>query len=140
MGIGRTILAALISLSVTMLPAAGGAAFKSTPRSTPMSTPQDAMGSHQDPSPQDAMGSQDAMDMSAAGPMDDCCPHPAGPCDKAMGGCTSMATCALKCFSFAGSVSSPLIYPRALANVLPLFESGIFRSQTSVPPFRPPRI
>jgi hypothetical protein len=128
MGIGRTILAALISLSVTMLPAAGGAAFKSTAKSTPMS------------SSQDPMESQDAMDMSAAGPMDDCCPHPADPCDKAMGGCTSMATCALKCFSFAGSASSPPIYPRALANVLPLFESGPFRSQTSSPPFRPPRI
>jgi hypothetical protein len=132
MGIGRTILAALISLSVTLLPAAGSIAPNSTPQSTPKSPP---MSTSQDP-----MATHDAMDMSAAGPMDDCCPHPADPCDKAMGGCTSMATCALKCFSFAGSVSSPLIYPRALANVLPLFESGIFRSQTSVPPFRPPRI
>jgi hypothetical protein len=128
MGIGRSILAALISLSVTLLPAAGSIALTPTPKSPPMSTSQDPM------------GSQDAMDMSAAGPMDDCCPHPADPCDKAMGGCTSMATCALKCFSFAGSASSPLIYARMLANVLPLFESGMFRSQTSVPPFRPPRI
>jgi len=120
MGIGRTVLAALISLSVTLLPAAGGVALKSTS--------------------QDPMGSQGAMDMSASEPMDDCCPHPANPCDKAMGGCTSMATCALKCFSFAGSASSPLIYSRTLANVLPLFESGSFRSQTSSPPFRPPRI
>jgi hypothetical protein len=133
MGIGRTILAALISLSVTMLPAAGSVALKSTSKSMPVSTSQSATS-------QDPMESQDAMDMSAAGPMDDCCPHPADPCDKAMGGCASMATCALKCFSFAGSASSPLIYPRALANVLPLFESGPFRSQTSVPPFRPPRI
>src|SRR5882757_547910 len=120
MGIGRTILAALISLSVTLLPAAGSIAPYSTPKSTPKPPPIST-------SQQDPTATHDAMDMSAAGPMDDCCPHPAGPCDKAMGGCTSMATCALKCFSFAGSVSSPLVYARMLANVLPLFESGSFR-------------
>jgi hypothetical protein len=114
MRIGRTLLAALISLSVTMLPAAGGLAVKSI--------------------------SHDAMEMSADEPMDDCCPHAANPCDKAMGDCTSMATCPLKCFSFAGSDSSPHVYPGTLANVLPWLESNSFRSQTSSPPFRPPRV
>jgi hypothetical protein len=123
MGIGRTILAVLISLSVTMLPAAAGVSFKSTPMST----------SH------DAMASDDSMDMSAADPMD-CCPRATDPCDKAMGGCTSMAGCALKCFSFTGGVSSLLVYPQALASALPLLKTVGFRSQTSSPPFRPPRI
>ncbi len=112
-------MAFLIALSVVMLPAAGGAAFK--------------------------LKSQDGteqvgVEMSAVEPMDDCCPHAANPCGQAMDGCGSMATCSLSCSSIAGGVSSPLIYSLTLATTLPLFDSGGFRSQTSSPPFRPPRV
>ena len=69
MNVGRTIFALLIALSVAMLPAAGGvsAAVKST----------------------------EMADMSGMDDMD-CCPQKANPCDKAMDGCSSMATCALR--------------------------------------------
>jgi hypothetical protein len=53
--------------------------------------------------------------------------------------CGSMATCALKCFSFATGLTSPLTDPWALASSLPLLESRSLRSQTGSPPFRPPR-
>ncbi len=119
MAFARTILAFLIALSVVMLPAAGGAAFKLK---------------LQDGS------EQVGVEMSAVEPMDDCCPHMANPCGQAMDDCGSMATCALTCLSFAGGVSSPLVYSLTLATILPLFESGGFRSQTSSPPFRPPRV
>jgi hypothetical protein len=36
-------------------------------------------------------------------------PHKTNPCEKAMDDCGTMATCALKCFSFAGT--SPIIMP-----------------------------
>ena len=41
----------------------------------------------------------------------DCCPHKANPCEKAMEDCTAMATCALKCFNFAGTLSSAIVFP-----------------------------
>ena len=100
MGLVRTILAVLIALSVAMLPAAGVAAFKPKPATTDMQ----------------------AMDMSASEPMHECCPGMACPSDKAMDDCGSMAACALKCFSYAGSVSSPLGYSLKLAEVNPATE------------------
>jgi hypothetical protein len=112
MDVGRTILAFVIALSVAMLPAAAGMGV--------------------------ALKSAGMSDMSVMG--DDCCPPEANPCDMAANGCTTMATCALKCFSFVSNVSSPLVYPRTVANVVPLFESGHFRSQVGSPPFRPPRV
>jgi hypothetical protein len=114
MGLGRTILAALIGLSVAILPAAGVAAFKLKP--------------------------QDATEISAAEPTHDCCPPAADPCEKAMDDCRSMAACALKCFSYSGGVSSPLIYPWSHASPMPLLRSGPSPAQLSSPPFRPPRI
>ena len=82
--------------------------------------------------------SNDMTDMSAMG--DDCCPPKANPCDKAMGDCSSMAACALKCFSFSGSSYSIVAFPSIPASLSPPFESNSFRSQTSSPPFRPPRV
>jgi hypothetical protein len=111
--IARTILALLIALSLAVLPAASGAgpALKSTA----------------------------AVKMVAIGDMD-CCPHKATPCDEAMDGCAAMATCALKCFSFAGGSFLPLVYPVTLADWMPPLQGGDFQSQTSNPPFRPPRV
>ena len=112
MALSRTILALLIAASVALLPAVGGAAFDST--------------------------THDAAEMSATGPMHDCCPPAANPCD--MGDCGSMAACALKCFSFVGGMSSPLDHLALLAGPMPLFGSGPFYARASIPPFRPPRI
>jgi hypothetical protein len=116
MRIGRTILALLIALSVAMLPAAAGAGVSSK-------------------SPE--MADMDAGDMSSA-MEDDCCPHKANPC--AMDDCGSMATCALKCFSFSGASSSIIVFPSTFAKVATPFAANPFSSQTGTPPFRPPRV
>jgi hypothetical protein len=112
MRIGRTILALLIALSVAMLPAAGGAGVSSK--------------------------SPERADMSMMEEMHDCCPPKANPCDKA--DCGTMATCALKCFSFAGTSSSMIVFPSIFAKMTGSFAASPFSSQTSSPPFRPPRV
>lgn len=119
MKVGRTIVVLLIALSIAALPAAGGigVAVKATGHADMSSMP----------------------DMSAMEDMD-CCLHTVNPCGKAMGGCSSMATCALKCFTFSGPASSAVTFPSHLANLGPAFETNPFDSQTGSPPFRPPRI
>jgi hypothetical protein len=112
MRIGRTILALLVALSVAMLPAAGGAGV--SPKS---------------PEP---------ADMSMTDDMSDCCPHKANPCEKAMDDC--MATCVLKCFNFAGTLSSIIVLPSVCAKMAAFFANNSFSSQTGSPPFRPPRV
>jgi hypothetical protein len=77
--------------------------------------------------------------MSMMEDMTDCCPHKANPCEKAMDDCGTMATCALKCFGFAGT-SSMIVFPATSAKMTALFAGSPFSSQTSSPPFRPPRI
>ncbi len=113
MKIGRTILALLIALSVAMLPAVAGVAG--------------------------AVKSAETASMSAMDDMD-CCPHKSNPCDKAMGDCGSMATCALKCFSFSATVPSDIVFPSLVASLGPSFGAQPFHSQTGSPPFRPPRV
>jgi hypothetical protein len=78
-------------------------------------------------------------DMSAMADMHDCCPN-ANPCDKAMDDCGTMATCALKCFSFAGTSSSIITFPSISAAMTAAFVSNPFSSQMGSPPFRPPRV
>jgi hypothetical protein len=127
MRIGRTILALLIALSVAMLPAAAGAGSRSTP-------PADMSG---DISTTDVLSSDmSATDMSAM--EGDCCPHKANPCDKA-NDCATMAACALKCFSFAGTAWSAITFPASFANLAIPFGDGPPPSQMGSPPFRPPR-
>jgi hypothetical protein len=111
MGLGRTILAVLIALSVATLPAAGGAGVSAK--------------------------SPEAADMSMMEDMTDCCPQKANPC---MDDCAAMATCVLKCFSFAGTLSSIIVFPSAGAKMAAFFANNPFSSQTSNPPFRPPRV
>ncbi len=113
MQIGRTILALLIALSVAMLPAVGGAGAIAK-----------------------------SADMTAMAAMEDmdCCPHKTNPCDKAMDDCASMATCALKCFSFSATTLSDIVFPLRVASLSPLFGAQLFHSQTGSPPFRPPRV
>jgi uncharacterized protein involved in copper resistance len=120
MRIGRAILALLIALSVAMLPAGAGVT--------------------QSPEPADMSATDmSATDMSATDMSDmDCCPHKASPCDKAIDCCT-MAACALKCFNFAGTSSSTIVFPSSFANLAIPFGGGPPPSQTGSPPFRPPR-
>ena len=118
MAFARTILALLIAASVALLPAAGAAASGLA-----------ALG----------LQSQDQAEMTASDPMHECCPPAANPSDKCMD-CASMTTCALKCFSYTAGPSSPLAYSVTLADRMPLPQGVGFRSQTSSPPFRPPRV
>ncbi len=112
MSLARTILVALITLSVALLPAAGSAGL--------------------------SLKSADTIEMSAMEDMD-CCPHKANPCDR-MDGCASVATCALHCFTFAVS-SAPLPFVSlTLANNMPALQGDNVPSQSGIPPFRPPRV
>ena len=115
MRIGRTILALLIAVSVAMMPAAAGAGIgaKSPPAEI------------------------SAADMPAV--EGNCCPHKANPCDRA-DDCGTMATCALKCFSFAGTSLSTIVFPSKFAKIAVPFAGDSFLSQTGRPPFRPPRV
>ena len=112
MNIGRNMLALLIALSVAMLPGAGGASV--------------------------AVKSADATEMSAMEDMD-CCPHKVNPRDEGMNDCSSMATCALKYFSYSGTASSNIIFPSVITSLGPSFWNNPFHSQRGSPPFRPPR-
>jgi hypothetical protein len=119
MRIGRTILALLIALSVAMLPAAASAgAGSKSPGSVEMSS------------------DMSAPDMSAMA--DDCCPHKANPCDEA-GDCGTMATCVLKCFSFADASPSTIVFPSSLTTPAAPVVVDPLPSHTGSPPFRPPR-
>jgi len=110
---GRTILALLVALSVALLPAASGAGV-----------------SVKSPAP---------AGMSAMEDMPDCCPQKADPCEKAMDNCGTMATCALKCFSFVGT-SSIVVFPSTFASMTIPSAANPLSSQTGSPPFRPPRL
>jgi hypothetical protein len=95
----RNLLAILITVAVAVLPMGG------------------AFGSK--------LKSQDATEISAVGPMHDCCPPSANPCEKTMPDCGSMATCAFKCFAVSRDVSTPLGYSLTCAELLPLISHTI---------------
>ena len=112
MSIGRTIVALLLALSVVMLPAGAGTGVGAK--------------------------SPEAAVMSVTEDMPDCCPHKANPCEKAMDGCGAMATCGLKCFSFA-SASAVIVIPLTFAKITASLTANPFSPQACSPPFRPPR-
>src|SRR5262249_4850530 len=112
MNAGRSILALVVALSVTLLPAASGAGVNAKP--------------------------VELAGMSVMEDMPDCCPHEADPCEQVMDHCGTMATCALKCFSFVGT-SAVITFPSASAKVTASFAASPFCSQAGSPPFRPPR-
>ncbi len=114
MGLARTMLAAMIALSVALLPVAGG-----------------------------AVAGLNTVDVSVSVPMHDCCEHGAMPCDKtqkAADDCMSAAACALKCFNFFGIASSRMLIAQAESAIEPVRVSQLVGSQTGCPPFRPPRV
>jgi hypothetical protein len=113
MNIARTIVAFLIGLSVAILPAAASAGV--------------------------SVKSLEAAGISTMEDMPDCCPRNANPCEKGMDDCASMATCALKCFSFLGT-SAVIVFPSAFARITASFGANPFSSQAGSAPFRPPRV
>jgi hypothetical protein len=120
MGIGRTILAAIVAFSVAMLPMAGSAAHSLKPT--------------------EMMDMPGSDDMSASQDMPDCCPHEAPPCDKANCDRVSMAACASACCSILMPASAGLVIPLVLAETMPWLTSQVLRSPLASTPFRPPRI
>ena len=121
MHLGRTILILLIALSVAMLPATGGAATSAKPADMSMSSSVEHMSASMDD-------------------MHDCCPHKKLPSEKAIDDCcSSMATCSMNCFGFAG-ISSLIVFPLLLGSVPVRLVSNPLHSQTGSPPFRPPRV
>lgn len=112
MGIGRAILALLISLAVAMLPVGGIAASGGISSTSNLAT-------------------------SAT----DCCDHDSMAIDKMMmKDCQAAAGCASKCFSlFSMNVSSPMIHP-PMTEADGLFATEFFRPLEGNPPFRPPRV
>jgi hypothetical protein len=112
MNIARTIIAFLIALSVAILPAAASAGV--------------------------SVKSLEAAGISTMEDMPDCCPHKANACEKGMDDCASMATCAVKCFSFVGT-SSIIVFPSTFVKVADSLAADALSSQTGSPPFRPPR-
>jgi hypothetical protein len=114
MQFGRAILIFLIALSVAILPGASGAAIKVKP--------------------------VDMSHMSSAMDDMDCCPHKKVPSEKAIDDCcSSMATCPMTCFGFAGT-SSLIVLPSLLGSVPSALAGNPLHSQTGSPPFRPPRV
>jgi len=120
MAIARTIVAVWVAVSVALLPIAGGmAAVASAPTATAKATVVS---------------------------MPECCDHDDGMAMdhtsmNDMGNeCQANAGCAAKCFSlYTVTFWGPFLHPPvASAEALPL--TGHLRSQTSTPPFRPPRV
>jgi len=116
MRLARTILAAAIAVAITMLPVAGSALA---------GTKQPSMSA--------------SMSMTAAGPMDDCCPDHAKQDEKAVDDCCAMAACALTVFSFS-KADWVFLPPAKSADVIPRVASERLHSQAGQPPFRPPRV
>lgn len=108
MRVVRTLLALVLGLSVAMLPAAAG--FLSAP----------------------------ALAATHVSATHDCCDEPAAPCETTMDQCQSMATCALKCFSFAGTALPSLAAPFVMKSVS-LPSTDVAYGLIGHPPFRPPR-
>jgi len=121
MRIGRTISVLLIAISVATLPVTGSIATSA--KSSEMT-----------------LSASGEMDMSASDAMCDRCPGHAKPCDKPMGDCGSMATCALKCFPLSIADGSPVVFPSITAKLVPSLASRSYRPLSGNPPFRPPRV
>src|SRR5262245_17281804 len=112
MRIGRTILAALVALSLALLPMAGAFAV---PRDEPMASDVVVASAH------------------------DCCDHESTPADQVMKECLASGGCTAKCFNFYAVVFSGVTIPSPISGMESFFVSNPFYSQTASPPYRPPR-
>ena len=129
MRIAKIILALLVSFSVAIVPATGGAAMLTqgtlaASTSQPMSV--DASGMTSDPM---------AMDQ----PMHDGCPHGKAPCDQGKN-CASTLMCARHCFNFTPVEGAEIVFPLTVAGKILSFTERAGPSAIGAPPFRPPRI
>ncbi len=115
----RTILVALIALSVAVLPAAGGMMPAAKQGGT--------------------LRSEQAS--SAAMPVD--CQHSVPVRDhgsKPLNDCAGMASCAVNCFSYAGTTVPVIALAPTCSTPHPIIEAGVAMSKIGSPPFRPPRV
>jgi hypothetical protein len=113
MRIGRTILTFLVALSLAMAPVAGAFAMQT-----------------------DEVTASNLVVASAH----DCCDDEGMPADHVMKDCQASAGCAAKCFSFYALEFSSATFPSSIGGTKSYFVSNALCSQTSSPPFRPPRI
>jgi hypothetical protein len=112
----RIIIAALIGLSVAMLPAASSF----------------------------AMGGAAAAEISASHTIPDCDHHrsaPNGPTENTADDCPCLAACAFNSINLTTPGVHGVVFPApASAALKPARASIPYSSLTSIPPFRPPRI
>jgi hypothetical protein len=128
MRIAKIILVLLVSLSVALLPAVGGAA---------------ALTLHAPDAASQAMGvdvADGASDpMAMVEPIDDCCDHGKTPCDQDKN-CACALMCAMHCFNFPTVEGSEIVFPLTVAaKILPSADLAVALA-TGAPPFRPPRV
>jgi hypothetical protein len=115
----RTILAAVISVSVAVMPAAAGA----------MSVAKSIQNG--------------VSDVAPSATMPDDCDHHASPAhrgSKAPDDCASMAACAAKCFNYTGTVLPSIALAPTASRLQPMAAAGFVVSKIDSPPFRPPRV
>src|SRR5215510_12684993 len=131
MRIGRTILAFLVALSLTMLPMAGAFAV---PSHEPMESDvvMESADHHCD---HESMGSEVVVASSH-----DCCDHQSIPADHMMKECNTSAGCTAKCFSVVALLFSDVAIPPPTGGTASPFVSNSFHSQAACPPYRPPRV
>ena len=108
----RTLVAALVAVSIAVLPVAGTAA--------------------------QAGAEQASAEMSAAVPDHDCCPTEPSPCGNGMFDCP-FAGCALKSLTFLATPLLRVALSTADPAVLLPPASAALQTRTVGPPFRPPR-
>jgi len=124
MAFARAIFAALIAISVVLLPVASMAAFKMKAA--------DLVQMHH------GSAAESAAD-SSADPMHDCCPPDSNPC-KGMDHCLPMACCFAASVTLSNEFATVVEFPALLASTMPRLESEPPDSQGGSPPFRPPRV
>jgi hypothetical protein len=129
MRLGRTILAFLVAVSLTMLPMAGAFAVPSDEavQSDVVIASADEHCDHE------SMGSKLAVAAS-----DDCCDHQSIPADHMMKECN--ASCTAKCFSVVALLFSDVAIPPPTGGATSPFVSNSFHSHATSPPYRPPRV
>ena len=128
MRIAKIILALLVSFSVAILPAVGGAAMftRAAVAAASQQTGVDGSGVASDP-------------MAMTQPMDDDCPHGKAPCDQGKN-CASTLMCAIHCFNFTPVEGAEIVFPLTVAGKILSFTERAGPSAIGAPPFRPPRI
>jgi hypothetical protein len=130
MRVRRTILAALLALSLAMLPMAR--AFVA-PGNEAMASEIVAASAH-DSSEHEAMASDVVVVLAH-----ECCDPDSMPADHAMNACPASAGCTAKCFNCYAVVFSGVAIPSPIGGKEAGLVSNPFYSRTASPPFRPPR-